>query len=193
MPGSGQNGSEALRPSWRHPAGVTRVFDPALAETLIRQFNASQGADIAALNALLKHVEPLAKSILEYRASTKHEDIDELLSRVRLKLWKSLRLFDPLKGSSFTFCSRVILSAAMSSVGEAWQRNERYCELAEAAGSTAPADIASREVVKDIEYKVRRARSACTNPSNAGRKGGLSKALSMPGSHLSGTRQVMRL
>ena len=58
----------------------------------------------------------------------------------------------------------VVETAARSSVGEAWQRSERYTEFAEAAGSTVPADIASRDAVNDIEYRVRRARSSCADP-----------------------------
>jgi hypothetical protein len=92
------NGSELsclFHPSWRHPNGTTQVFDPALAEALIRRHNETGGTDITNLDTLLRHIEPLAKSIVEYRGSTRHEELDELLSRVRLKLWKSLRLYDP--------------------------------------------------------------------------------------------------
>jgi hypothetical protein len=158
------NGSDPVVSSWRHPAGTPRYFDPAYAETLIRRYNESLGSDISALDALLVHVEPLAKSILEYRASTKFEDLDELLSRVRLKLWRTVRLFDPARGSAFSFCARVINSAAMSAVGEAWARADRYTEITEAAGSTIPADIASREVIADIDHRIRRARSSCVDP-----------------------------
>jgi hypothetical protein len=159
-----ENGSEVLCPSWRHPNGTKVIFDSDLAEALIRRHNETGGADITNLDALLRHVEPLARSILEYRASTKFEELDELLSRVRLKLWRSLRLYDPTRGTAFSFVAKVITTVAMSAVGEAWARNERYSELDEAAGSTVPSDVGSREVLAHIEHKVRAAKSVCTDP-----------------------------
>lgn len=41
---------------------------------------------------------------------------------------------------------------------------KRYCEISEANGASAPADTASIEAVKDIEHKVRQAKSAYTDP-----------------------------
>lgn len=164
MPVPSVNGSESVVSSWRHPNGVSPIFDSAFAESLIRQYNESLGSDITALDSLLRHVEPLARSILEYRASSKFEELDELLSRVRLKLWKTLRLYDPARGTAFTFCATVITSAAMSSVAEAWARSDRHCEITEAAAYTVPADAASSEALSDINYRVRQAKSACTNP-----------------------------
>lgn len=151
-----------LRSSWRHPNnGASEIFSSEYAASLITKFNAS--GDHESLNALLVHVEPLARQVLEYRASTKFEELDELLSRVRLKLWKSVRLFDPAKGTAFTFCATVIRSASMSAVGESWRRGERYCEITEAKACTSPAEVASREAMADIEHRVRQTKSACTD------------------------------
>src|SRR5262245_16377925 len=103
--------------SWR---GGAHYFRAGYAEWLINDYNTTGNAE--SLNELLRHVEPLAKSILEYRLSTKYESIDELLSRVRVKLWRSLRLFDPGRGSSFSFCAKIISSTAASTVAEVWAR-----------------------------------------------------------------------
>jgi hypothetical protein len=139
--------------TWRHPNGGRYYFDSNYARELIERYNAT--GDLEALNQLLDHVEPLAKSILEYRATTRYEAIDEILSRIRIKLWKSSRLYDPAKGTAFSFCAKVITSTAASIVGETWNRNERYCEIDEADSCTMPNDAASLEAITDIEYRVR--------------------------------------
>jgi hypothetical protein len=151
-----------LKRSWRHHEGTTHYFDSDYAGKLIEEFNANGATE--PLQALLVHVEPLAKSILEYRASTKHEELDELLARIRLKLWKSLRLFNPAKGTAFTFCAQVINSAAMSTVGEVWAYRDKYFELNDENGFTASPALGSAEALDDIVYRVRQAKSACRNP-----------------------------
>jgi len=87
---------ETEQKTWR---GGTHYFNSVGAAEWIQSFNATGNTE--SLNRLLKHVEPLAKSILECRCTTKHEQIDELLSRIRIKLWRSLRLYDPAKGLVF--------------------------------------------------------------------------------------------
>lgn len=51
--------------SWRHPSGTRPIFDSAYAAKLIETFNRSAGADLSALDNLLRHAEPLAVSLLE--------------------------------------------------------------------------------------------------------------------------------
>ena len=150
-----------LHKSWRHPEGGQHYFRNDYAQALIQNYNATQ--NIEALTQLIRHVEPLAKSILEYRCTTKHEGIDELLSRIRIKLWRSLRLYDPTKGTAFSFCAKVISSTAASAVGEAWTRGERFCALDKASAVSHHLNpLESRQGLSDIVSKVRRVRTSCT-------------------------------
>jgi hypothetical protein len=152
--------SEEVHPnSWR---GGAHYFRAGYAEWLINDYNTTGNA--GSLNALLEHVEPLAKSILEYRSSTRHEAPDEFLSRIRLKLWRSLRLYDPARGSAFSFCAKIIWTVAQSTVHEAWIRNERFCEFNQSVDNALLCDpLASSEAVSDIQARVRMVRTPCTD------------------------------
>ena len=122
-----------------------------------------QSGDQDALEQLLAHAEPLAKSILEYRNTTRYESIDELLGRIRVKIWRSIKLYDPQKGSAFSFCARIISSTAASVVGEVWMRNERFCQFDESTESAVPADpLETAEKLADIAHRVRMLRTPCT-------------------------------
>lgn len=89
--------------------------------------------------------------------------MDELLSRVRIKVWRSLRLYDPARGSAFSFFAKIISSTAASIVGECWQRSGRFCGLDEADYCSAPAEAANSEAIAEIEYKVRQVKTSCTD------------------------------
>lgn len=149
--------------TWRHTEGTSYYFDPCYARELIEKFNAT--GDEQALDELLKHTEPLAKSILEYRNTTKHESIDELLSRIRIKLWRSLRLYDAERGTAFSFCAKIISSTASSIVGEAWARSDRFLALSETDFCNQAADPAHAEAIGEIEYLVRQVKTGCTEPA----------------------------
>ena len=154
--------SHAVYRTWRHGTGTNYYFDPEYARERIETFNCS--GDSQALDDLLRHVEPLAKSILEYRCTTKYENVDELLSRIRIKLWRSLRLYDPERGTAFSFCAKIISSTAQSIVGEVWNRQERFLSLSDADRCTVPADVSSSEAIAEIEYRVRQVKTGCTDP-----------------------------
>jgi len=146
--------------TWRHRAGTNYYFDPDLARELIEDYNHS--GNTQALDDLLRHVEPLARSILEYRCTTRYESLDELLSRVRLKIWRSVRLYDPARGSAFSFCAKIICSTAASIVGEVWNRQERFCALGEADKCSGPGELGNIEGLAEIEYRIRRLKTGCT-------------------------------
>jgi DNA-directed RNA polymerase specialized sigma24 family protein len=147
--------------TWRHHEGTNYYFDRDYARELIEEYNRT--GDQQSLNDLLEHIEPLARSILEYRCTTRHESIDELLSRIRIKIWRSLRLYDPSRGSAFSFCAKIISSTAASIVGEAWNRQARFLVLDEADRCAAPSDASANEAIEEIEHLVRQVKTGCTN------------------------------
>jgi len=87
--------------------------------------------------------------------------MDELLSRVRIKLWRSLRLYDAGRGSAFSFCAKIISSTAASMVGEAWNRSETFCSLDEETSSALCDPITTNDAIADIEARVRMLRTPC--------------------------------
>jgi len=147
--------------TWRHPDGGQHYFNSDYARKLIETFN--QCGNMQAINELLRHVEPLAKSILEYRNTTQHESVDELMSKIRVKVWKSARLYDPGKGTTFSFVARIIQSISYSAVADAWNRAERFCEL-NGENYYHPCGADSRFAVADIESRVFSIKTPCTDP-----------------------------
>jgi hypothetical protein len=77
--------------------------DSVYAGELIRRFN--QSAEVSAVNQLLDHCEPLLRSQFEYRGTVRHVPIEDLLAVARIKIWKSLPLFDVNRGTAFSFVS----------------------------------------------------------------------------------------
>jgi DNA-directed RNA polymerase specialized sigma24 family protein len=140
--------------TWRHPNGDgTHYFDSTQAAQWIQSFNATGNTE--ALERLLEHVTPLARSILEYRCTTKYEMLDELLSMVHVKLWRSLRLYDAARGSAYSFCAMIISRTAASAVNKAWTRSERFCALEEPDTFRAPATNATAEAITDLVERIR--------------------------------------
>ena len=149
-----------LHQTWRGGANGQHYFNSDYARQLIETFN--RCGDMQAINELLKHVEPLAKSILEYRNTTQHASVDELLSRIRIKLWRSLRLYDAERGTAFSFVARIIQSISYSAVSDAWNRSERFCEL-NGENYYHPCGADSAQMVADIESRVRSIKTPCTD------------------------------
>jgi hypothetical protein len=155
--------SEQLHPSWRHPAGISRYFDSDYARELIEKFNTT--GELESLNRLLLHCEPLLRSQFEYRATTKYVPLAESMSTARVKIWRSLRLFDPARGSSFSFISRIASSVAMSAVAASWQHADRCVELDSGLGDRLPAPPVeeSHHTTTDLAYRIKaQTRTTCT-------------------------------
>jgi DNA-directed RNA polymerase specialized sigma24 family protein len=154
-----------LHQSWRHRSdgGTQYYFDPLFAEKLINDYNRT--SDSQALEDLLRHIEPLAKSILGYRNTVRHEALDELLSRIRVKVWRSLRLYDATRGSTFSFVAKIITSTAASTISENWKHAERFAPFEEAHEARTLFDpVGCNEALTEIEFKVRGLKTACTDP-----------------------------
>jgi hypothetical protein len=141
--------------------GTRYYFEPDYGEQLIATFNAT--GDIAVLNELLKYAEPLIDSILTYRGTYRYEATDELTQKIRLKIWKSLRLYDSAKGTAFSFISKIIASTTASAIAETWTRNDRFVEINETVAGSMPANLASDETLQDIVHKVRKLKTVCTD------------------------------
>lgn len=154
----------SLHATWRHPTGAAHYFNDSFARSLIEQYNRT--GDNRVVDQLLRHTEPLIKSLLEYRCTTRREALDEMVARIEVKLWRSLRLFDVSRGSAFSFCAKVISSTAASIVGEAWTRSERFTFLPDDVYDTFTCNESiSREANDEIQHKVRQVKTSCTDPA----------------------------
>jgi hypothetical protein len=152
------------RTSWRHPQGDARsYFNSERAGQWIEDWNKQGNMD--SLNRLLEHARPLICSIVEYRATTKHEELDEIVQQIQIKLWRSLRLFDPSRGTSFSFVARVVSSTSASIVGECWKRSERFLNTTDSVLFSVPAREGNCYAIDDLEHKIRRIKTTCREPS----------------------------
>jgi hypothetical protein len=150
--------------TWRHRDGTGRhYFDAAYAQSLIERFN--QTGDVETLNKFLIHCEPLIRSVCQYRATDRHEELEEIVSKIRIKLWRSVRLFDRTKGTSFSFVAKVISSTSASIVSECWRRSERFVNSTDDVIYSVSAQASSREVIDDLEFRIRSIKTTCRDPS----------------------------
>jgi hypothetical protein len=88
--------------------------------------------------------------------------LDEIVSKIRIKVWRSLRLFDPAKGSSFSFFAKIIFSTSASIVGECWTRAERFVPLETSLIEKLQTPPGDRYAVEHLEYLCRSLRTTCT-------------------------------
>jgi hypothetical protein len=142
-----------LHKSWRHHEGAEYVFNSAYAAALMQRFNINGDAD--AIESLLKHSEPLIKSLIRYRMATKHVPADEMLAATQLKIWRSCRLFNPQRGSAFSFVAMIANSVIASAISESWQRGERCIELDESLESFHAPKNGTQDA-EDLIERVRR-------------------------------------
>jgi hypothetical protein len=156
-----QTPTEPEQKTWRGGTQGAHYFDNRFAESLIDRYNTC--ADLDAVNQLLTHAEPLIRSIIEYRSTVRYEMPEELVSKIQVKLWKSLRLFDRAKGTGFSFIAKIIESVSRSTVAEAWTRSERFCALDEAAAVSRNLDpLSTRQGLAEIIAKAHGVRTSCT-------------------------------
>jgi hypothetical protein len=90
--------------------------------------------------------------------------MDELLSRIRVKVWRSLRLYDVSRGIAFNFCAKIISSATASMVGENWRRGEHFTAFEEAYEAVTICDpVTTNEALCDMRHRVRQIKTPCTD------------------------------
>jgi hypothetical protein len=144
---------QSLHKTWRHPEGGQHYFDSARVGELIALYNAT--GEARAIDELLARCQPLVRSLIKCRQADRHVPADELANLVYIKLWKSARLYDPARGSPFSFVARVTHSVLCSAIGSVWQHADRFTELnAEAAESVFVHD--GIEVATEMIERVRR-------------------------------------
>jgi hypothetical protein len=128
------------------------------------------------LNRLLEHARPLICSIVEYRSTTRHAELAELVQLCQIKIWRSLRLYDRARGTSFSFIARIISSVSASVVADIWRRSERFISMEECRRqvfsgesyaledrdlSQFQAPPADPHAIEHIEYLVRSVKTVC--------------------------------
>jgi hypothetical protein len=138
------------------------MFDSGYAAELFQKIQAT--GDPAAIDQLLNYSEPLIETLIHYRRADRHVPIDELMNAVRLKLWKSVRLFDPTRGTPYSFVVKITTSVMASAVSETWRRNDAFTRTDESIDCAMLCDaVITRETIADLVDRVRMVRTPCVD------------------------------
>jgi hypothetical protein len=140
-------------PTWRHPEGGQHYFDSARVGELMALYNAGEAGVI---DELLARCKPLVRSLIKYRQANQYVPTDELTNLVYIKIWKSTRLYDPNRGSPFSFIARVTYSVMCSAISDVWQRTDRFTGL----NNEVAESVFAHNGVEAIEDLVGRIRAA---------------------------------
>jgi hypothetical protein len=87
-----------LYPSLHHPSGAERRFNEDETRELVVRWQASR--EPALLDQILKQATPLLTGTILGKSGYT-SDFEETLNSLRLKLWRKLPKFDPVRGRCF--------------------------------------------------------------------------------------------
>jgi len=140
--------------SKHHPnGGATPHCNNHLIERAITEYQTSQ--DVRSLDAIVSLTQPRALTLIRFYRTTKYKSRDELLSDVNFKLLKAVETFDPMKGSAFTFVSKVISNVLFTAVANARKDTARYKKLTRAVLSELTDNSESPHAVEDIAHRIK--------------------------------------
>jgi hypothetical protein len=128
-------------------------FDNDRLEACIARFQSQR--DISSLSEIIELSQNRALTLIRHFKTTCYRPEDELLSDVNYKLMRSIRQFNPSKGSAFTFVSQVIVSTLKTSVSNQRRYWKRMCELDDTIVNTTVASIEDRSHADDLAQRIR--------------------------------------
>src|SRR5215475_1254302 len=138
-------------PSLHNPQGTDPHFDNQAVTALLYRYRALH--DPEALAGIITRAQERAETLIRFYGTALYSSEAELLSDINWKLMRAADKFDPLKGSAFTFISRVIYTTLCTSVSISRKTASRYSELDESIANTVPAstedELATRAATDD--------------------------------------------
>lgn len=112
--------------------------------------------DASSLGEIVALSQQRALTLIRFNGTTSYRSEVELLSDINFKLMRSVRNFDPNKGSAFTFVSKIIDSSLRTSVSVVRKNWARHVELDEAIASTlhTNGEKDHQEVLEDLTHRI---------------------------------------
>jgi hypothetical protein len=103
------------------PNGAPHRFDEEAVKGMVLEWQCDPRPEL--LNEILLRAEPAITGVLLERSSYL-EDLDEVLSLLRIRIWKKLPNYDPVKGRIFTYITIVVHQG----LGDIWAKRTKYKE-----------------------------------------------------------------
>jgi hypothetical protein len=133
--------------------GNQQHFDNARLEAVIARFQ--RNGDASSLNEIVQLSQQRALTLIRFNGTTSYGTESELLSDINYKLLRSVRKFDPSKGSAFTFISAVITSTLKTSVTVTRKNWLRNCELSDELVNSLHTNEIDHSTADDLTHRIK--------------------------------------
>jgi hypothetical protein len=147
-----------------HGNGNGHFFNSPEVEGLIARYQETGCRET--LGEVIERCRPVALSLIRSKSTMRHEEVDELMSIVNGKLFRSLPSYSPERGSAFAFVSKLTTNMLATVVTHRKMRAARYAPLEEEFAAEirdGDADLDSALAVDDLIHSIRAIRSPCTD------------------------------
>jgi hypothetical protein len=118
---------------------------------------------------VLKLLEPIVVGMVRRSCTYYGADVEEVRSRVWLKMLKALQSFQPHKGKAFSYFNCVCQNATRTYCSETIARNERFATTSLEALDDGPQAAInpwpSRWQVEELTHRLMQLRTTCTKPN----------------------------
>jgi hypothetical protein len=142
--------------SRHHPnGGATAHCDNGRIEAAIIDYQSTR--DVRALATIVDLTRDRAQTLIRFRKTTRYVPMDELLSDVHSKLLRAVDMFDPSKGSAFTFVSQVVTNVLCTAVTSRRKDLARHHRLNRVILDklVTNGEVESQHALDDLAHRVR--------------------------------------
>jgi hypothetical protein len=143
-----------------HPGSREQIFDNDVLEKMVAEYQST--LDIRIANQIIIASLPILKALCRAWRTGLQCELGDVQSNYCVKLWKSLPLYSPDRGSLFSFCSRVAETTMWTAVGSARKQAAKFVPWDPDCNDrhfTKP-EIDSAFELAEIEHKLRQVKSA---------------------------------
>ncbi len=147
--------------------GSKHIFDEESIKALVLEWQESPTDTLFA--EILDRVDGVIHAIVYTRGIHRYEDLDEIIQKLRIKLWKVLPMFDVERGSLFNFITIVTHNTLGHINTELINRANRFCSTESINGErsildSTPAPDVDQCNSDDVTYKLMKVRTTRTDP-----------------------------
>jgi hypothetical protein len=142
--------------SRHHPhGGASSHCDNGRIDAAIAQYQST--GDLESLSTIVELTRDRAQTLIRFRKTTRYVPMDELLSDVHSKLLRAVDMFDPSKGSAFTFVSQVISNTLCTAVTSRRKDLARHHRLNSVGLDklVTNGEVESQHAIDDLAHRVR--------------------------------------
>jgi hypothetical protein len=143
-----------------------KFFNAEKVSSLMLDFQRT--GDHRLFEGILKESTRLIKANIEEKRTTYYVASDELISRINLKLFKSVSHYDPGRGSAYSFVNKVIKTQLCSAVMERKAQLRKQVDWDSSYEQSVPAALRDGALMEDLIWKIRQIKTICTDDFELG-------------------------